>query len=58
MDNQMTYTWRGALDGVRSSVAIALGAAAYVQKPIDQPRLLGVLAPFLAAPSRGSVGVG
>lgn len=25
----MTYTWRGALDGVRSSVAIALGAGAF-----------------------------
>jgi CheY-like chemotaxis protein len=40
------------------AVAIALGAAAYVQKPIDQGQLLAVLAPFLAAPARGSVSVG
>jgi len=33
------------------AVAIALGAAAYIQKPIDQAQLLAVLAPFLAAPS-------
>jgi Amt family ammonium transporter len=40
------------------AVAIALGAAAYVQKPINQQQLLAVLAPFLATPARGPVGVG
>ncbi len=40
------------------AVAIALGAATYIQKPIDQQQLLAVLAPFLAVPSRGPVGVG
>jgi CheY-like chemotaxis protein len=39
------------------AVAIALGAAAYLQKPIDQDRLLAALAPLLKPSAAGPVAI-
>jgi CheY-like chemotaxis protein len=39
------------------AVAIALGATAYLQKPIDQNRLLAALAPLLKPPTPGPVAI-
>jgi Amt family ammonium transporter len=39
------------------AVAIALGAAAYLQKPIDQDRLLAALNPLLTPPATGPLAI-